>query len=107
MPKIRTVSLDKSRDYSGKNAHTLRNGYTLQTAANPPSQASVANQAIVNNAQIGVTFTAEDVFRWQKNQQGKGRSLATLPAHLESLVGKGFLVAFDECGYQLVPGAIG
>jgi len=104
VPNIRKVSLDKPRDYSGKNAHTLRNGFTLQTAANPPGQASVANAAIVHNAKPGVIFTAEEVFQWQRKEKGKGRSAATLPAHLESLVGKGFLVAVS--GYQLVPGAI-
>ena len=107
MPNIRTVSLDKSRDYSGKKAHTLCNGYTLRNAANPGSQASVANAAIVHNARLGVTFTASDVFQWQKKENDEGRTLATLPDHLESLVGKGFVVGIGEFGYQLVPEAIG
>jgi len=108
MTNFRTESRDKSRDYSGAKAHTLRNGYTLQNAAYPGKQAAVVNTAIINNAELGVTFTAEDVCRWQSQEEGEGRgSIETLTDHLESLVGKGFLVGIGDCRYQLVPGAIG
>jgi hypothetical protein len=104
VPTVRTETLDKSRDYSGRNARTLQNGYTLRTAAIPPSQASVANEAIAKNAQLGVAFATEDVIRWQETVDGDGREPGTMDAHLESLVGKGFLVAVWS--YKLVPGAI-
>jgi hypothetical protein len=108
MSIVRTESNDKTRDYSGAKAHTLRNGYTLRNAATHGKQAAVVNIAIINNAQLGVTFTAEDAFRWQTDEAGNGRSsIRTLTDHLESLVGKGFLVGIEDSGYQLVRGATG
>lgn len=105
---MRTVPRD-GRHY-GPEAHTLLNGYTLLTAAKDGSQASVANEAIARNAQPGVPFTVKDVYQWQKTIAGEGRSLNTLTAHLESLVGKGFLlgnVDEEENHYQVVPEALG
>ncbi len=95
---VRTTSLDPSRDYSGPKCHSFKNGFTLANTANSGSQASVSNRAICRHAKLGVTFTPGDVVSWQ---EPGGRSLETMPAHLESLVGKGFLVAVGS-RYRLV-----